>query len=311
MFSIKKIYLMSSIIFFVAMADLTNGQQKLIDVSVGDKRIAIGIPSDFINVDNNSSPMIWRIAEIMTTSGKELLAVMVEKDTANTSQKNNTLKKYLLVQVAKEAKDTIYSENEFSQFKTQFKKTQNDFYMMDKDKKNKLLKQAEKNLANLTTDRLLEQDTIPLGIFHETNNSISPLIIIQQVIEVEGKKELYFTAVAPTVLFLKGKIIFLYVCNEYHSEVDSEWVKTTSQEWITSIFESNEEKIETKPKLSPKNNEQKEEINKIYFKNGKVLIYDKTWKDGNTVFVVVKGKNFAVGYNEDEIDMRKSFKVEK
>jgi hypothetical protein len=153
----------------------------------------------------------------------------------------------------------------------------------------------------------MEQDTIPLGIFDETNNSISSLVIVQQVGEVDGKKEVYITAVAPNILVIKGKMIYLYVFNEYHSEVDSEWVKSISKEWITAVIESNKEKTDTKSKLSQKNNEQEKETNRIYFKNGKVLVYEKAWKDGDTIFVIVKDKKFAVGYNKDEIDLGKSF----
>jgi hypothetical protein len=311
MFLIKKFYLISFLIFFIAFANLSYGQQKLIDVFVGNTKIAINLPSDFINVDSNSSPMIWKIAEIMTTSEKELLAVIVEKDTAISYQKNNPLKKYLLVQVSKQIKDTIYSDKEFSEFKNQFRQNQNDLYVMNKDKMDNFIKQKSKDIDKLSTTKILEQDTIPLGIFHETNNSMSTLMILQQVLDLDGKKDLYLTAVAPTFLLIKGKMIYLYVCNEYHSEVDSEWVKSMSKKWITSVIESNQEKKDSELKLSLKNNEQKAEINKIYLKNGKVLIYDKTWRDGNTVFVVVKGKKFAVGYNKDEIDLEKSFNSEK
>lgn len=45
----------------------------------------------------------------------------------------------------------------------------------------------------------------------------------------------------------------------------------------------------------------------VYFKNGKELLCDKAWKEGVTVFLVIHGKMYAVGYKEEEIDMKKSF----
>jgi serine protease Do len=45
----------------------------------------------------------------------------------------------------------------------------------------------------------------------------------------------------------------------------------------------------------------------VYFKNGKKLLCDRAWKEGKTVFLVVHGKRYAVGYGEGEIDMEKSF----
>jgi len=45
----------------------------------------------------------------------------------------------------------------------------------------------------------------------------------------------------------------------------------------------------------------------VYFKNGKKLLCDRAWKDGSTIFLVIHGKKVAVGYDEREIDMERSF----
>jgi S1-C subfamily serine protease len=45
----------------------------------------------------------------------------------------------------------------------------------------------------------------------------------------------------------------------------------------------------------------------VYFKNGKKLLCDRAWKEGKTIFLVIHGKRYAVGYDEGEIDMAKSF----
>jgi hypothetical protein len=45
----------------------------------------------------------------------------------------------------------------------------------------------------------------------------------------------------------------------------------------------------------------------VYFKNGREVLCDTAWKEGRTVFLVIHGKGYAVGYKEEEIDMKKSF----
>jgi hypothetical protein len=45
----------------------------------------------------------------------------------------------------------------------------------------------------------------------------------------------------------------------------------------------------------------------VYFKNGRQVLCDTAWKEGLTVFLVIHGKGYAVGYKEEEIDMKKSF----
>ena len=45
----------------------------------------------------------------------------------------------------------------------------------------------------------------------------------------------------------------------------------------------------------------------VYFKNGKRLVCERAWKDGNKVYLLVHKKKIAVGYDETEIDMERSF----
>jgi hypothetical protein len=47
----------------------------------------------------------------------------------------------------------------------------------------------------------------------------------------------------------------------------------------------------------------------VYFKNGKTLLCDRAWKRGETVFLVIHGKDFAVGYDESQIQMKRSFNL--
>jgi hypothetical protein len=45
----------------------------------------------------------------------------------------------------------------------------------------------------------------------------------------------------------------------------------------------------------------------VYFKSGREVLCDAAWKEGRTLFLVMHGKGYAVGYDENDIDMRKSF----
>jgi hypothetical protein len=45
----------------------------------------------------------------------------------------------------------------------------------------------------------------------------------------------------------------------------------------------------------------------VYFKNGREVLCDMAWKEGGTVFLVIHGKGYAISYQEEEIEMKKSF----
>jgi hypothetical protein len=47
----------------------------------------------------------------------------------------------------------------------------------------------------------------------------------------------------------------------------------------------------------------------VYFKNGKTLLCDRAWRRDETVFLVIHGKSFAVGYPESQIEMNRSFRL--
>lgn len=47
----------------------------------------------------------------------------------------------------------------------------------------------------------------------------------------------------------------------------------------------------------------------VYFKNGKRLVCERAWKDGNKVYLLVYEKEIAVSYDETEIDMERSFNL--
>ncbi|MFC1823866.1 S1C family serine protease [Thermodesulfobacteriota bacterium] len=47
----------------------------------------------------------------------------------------------------------------------------------------------------------------------------------------------------------------------------------------------------------------------VFFKSGKRLLCDRAWKNGETIFLNIHGKQFAIAYDEKEIDMKRSFKL--
>ena len=44
----------------------------------------------------------------------------------------------------------------------------------------------------------------------------------------------------------------------------------------------------------------------VYFRSGKAIPCDLVWKDGETLFLVARGKHFAIGYDLNLIDMKRS-----
>jgi hypothetical protein len=332
--SIKTYYL---IIFYAILCfgirGYAYGEERKINVFVGGTKIAIDVPPDFVEVPRSASPELWKIAESWTSDTKELLALIVEKNVINSSTKKSTaLPKYLLVQAPRQSKNVKLTDDDFGQFKKDFKQTHKTTEKREeepekKPKKKSLIKkekeEAEESvelpknpLAEFEDPNRLESGSFPLGVFQETDYSISNVVLIKQIKGGHGQKAAYFTTVATNVMFLKGKLFFLYVLKDYQSQSDSEWVEIMSEHWVNTTIGINQVKKVAKPKpiLKIEKKSVKKEMPQkqgghitIFFKNGKSMVCDKVWREGGSVFIIGKGKKYAVSYAEGEIDIEKSF----
>ena len=76
---------------------------------------------------------------------------------------------------------------------------------------------------------------------------------------------------------------------------------------VTEILVTRDRKREGESDGSPLQTKSASRPGTVYFKNGKEVLCDAAWKEAGTVFLVIHGKGYAVGYKEAEIDMKKSF----
>jgi len=327
---IKTFYLIISfIILCLGITGSAHGDGASIHVLIGGTKIAIEVPPGFVEVKPKTSPALWKIGKSWTSQTKELLALLVEKEAGDSSVKRSpALKQYLLVQVPRQFKNVNLSDSDFTQVKKDFKQNEIPSGTAGKDEEEAIdeedeaesesIKPPKDPLSEFTSSIQLEPNSFPLGVFHETGSSIGSVDILKQIIVKEGEKAVYLTAVATNILFLKGKLFYMYVLKEYHSQSDSEWVEIMSEHWVNTTNEMNRDKKKpgpkpslTKGKKGPKKDLSQKQVGdkKIYFRNGRSLNYEKVWREGTTIFVIVKGKDIAVGYSESEIDMEKSFKA--
>jgi len=76
---------------------------------------------------------------------------------------------------------------------------------------------------------------------------------------------------------------------------------------VTEILVTRDQKREAEGVTSPLRTRSASRPGTVYFKNGREVLCDAAWKESGTVFLVIHGKGYAVGYKEEEIDLKKSF----
>lgn len=298
----------------IGITGFSYGEEKSIYVNVGKTKIAINVPPDFAEVKPHISPELWDVAKSWTPDTKELLAMMVEKGVIGSSILPKT---YLLVQAPKQNQASILSDDDFDRLKKELKTTEKSSEE-NNGKEDEAVKDPEKTQPGFISSKRLQPGSFSLGFFHETLNSIGTADIIRQIVKVEGEKRPHFTVVATTILFLKGQLFYMYVFKEYNSEPDSDWVEIMSEHWVNTTITINHYNKTAMPKpiMIPKKTTKSYKTDPspkqagdvtLYFKNGRSLVCEKVWREGNQVFVIGKGKKYAVSYSESEIDLKKTF----
>ena len=76
---------------------------------------------------------------------------------------------------------------------------------------------------------------------------------------------------------------------------------------VTEILVAQDQEPGREAAASPLRTRSSSRPGTVYFRNGREVLCDAAWKEGRTVFLVIHGKGYAVGYKEEEIDMRRSF----
>jgi len=76
---------------------------------------------------------------------------------------------------------------------------------------------------------------------------------------------------------------------------------------VTEILVTRDQKPGEKDGGSPSRTWSASRPGTVHFKDGREVLCDTAWKEGRTVFLVIHGKGYAVGYKVEEIDLKKSF----
>ena len=76
---------------------------------------------------------------------------------------------------------------------------------------------------------------------------------------------------------------------------------------VTEILITGDQKPGGEGAASPLRTKSASHPGTVYFKNGREVLCDAAWKEGLTIFLAIHGKGYAVGYKEEEIDMKRSF----
>jgi hypothetical protein len=78
-----------------------------------------------------------------------------------------------------------------------------------------------------------------LGVFHETEFSVSTLLVTRVSASSSGLTLERVMAQASSAILLKGKVILFTAYSEVHAGSDYEWLRATSRSWVQDAIAAN------------------------------------------------------------------------
>jgi hypothetical protein len=165
-----------------------------------------------------------------------LVAVFVDEQDQSAVEQGTppSFRRYFMVQVmrAKEA-DTL-DKNAFADVKSQVAGIDSAaLSRISKELQKGIDIAAEKVGTEAGVDLALEiGKPRQLGVFHETDLSVSTMLVTRAAASTGIQKLERLMALAGSTVLLRGKVVFFAAYSEVNGDSDYKWLRTVSQDWV-------------------------------------------------------------------------------
>lgn len=153
-----------------------------------------------------------------------------------------SFKRYFMAQVLRGKEADTLTGAAFSEVKTQLTGLdQATFEQVAPDLRGHLGSAAMKVGAEAGMSDLALDIGIPrqLGVFYETNSSVSTLLVTRVSASTSGRTLERVVAQATSTVLLRGKVVLFAAYSEVNSGSDYEWLRTVSRSWVEAAIAAN------------------------------------------------------------------------
>lgn len=211
-----------------------------VEISVGATKLAIPAPSGFAPISSDMKPYATVAARFIPPSNEQFALFLPIDDAAAAAKGEIPISsRRCYVQTAKELIQPFVSSGDFAELK-RIIKAQNDQILKKAEAEIPgLLKKVSSGLASdynvdfgLTMSQML-----PLPPHYETERGLAYSMIVKyNVADENGKPSVFEGAVTATFVFVRGKVLFLYVNAE---KAGLEWSRVESKKWADMVIADN------------------------------------------------------------------------
>jgi len=217
--------------------------QTSLETRVGGSSLLLPIPDGFIE-PSKSVPILRKNAEAITAPPMRLVAVFVDDEDRRAVEKGTppSFRRYFLVQVLRAKEPDTLSETAFSDVKSQVAGPDRSGPVKVSDELRKHIESAGSKVgaeAGIGDLALKIGEPHQLGVFHETDSSVSTLMVTRVSASTATQVIERVVAQATSTILLRGKVVFFAAYSEVRGSTDYEWLRKVSQAWVDSALLAN------------------------------------------------------------------------
>jgi len=152
--------------------------------------------------------------------------------------------RWYMASVSRELENVRATLREFQEFKEEYRGQQVQLITQLEPRLRDFNKRVSTNMsADFDTSITANiGEPVPLGIVSEDSRSISSALLMQVSVSEDGQTRANTVVGVTSVVFVKGKLLFLYTYSTLQSPKDLEWAKQAAQEWVAQVTGANRPK---------------------------------------------------------------------
>lgn len=205
--------------------------------------IQLPIPQGYVE-PGEVAPVLRKNAESLTAPAMRLLAVFVADADVQAVKAGVTpaFRRYFMVQVLRAGESAVLSKEAFADVKQQVAGLDRATADQAVEGVREHMDAAAKNIgtdAGLVDLKLTLGVPRQLGVFHETDASVSTLLVTRAAASNGNRNLVKDMALATSTVLLRGKVIFFAAYSQADTGEDYQWLRSVSQAWIESAIAAN------------------------------------------------------------------------
>ena len=207
-----------------------------VELDIGGTTIRVPTPAGLAHLTSDIQPM-YDVSIDMTTPQNERLVTFVDEAIIPEALSGEmpTFERYINVEIMRDLKSTRVTAADFAEFKkmahAQLEQT---IRSMEQKMPGMMENMSERVGDTLDMDVAFSlNNVVPLPIHQESERTIASSSIVKYDMAATGSASDHIVTSTSTFVFLKGRIIFVYV---YGGPKDLTWTRDQAERWIDEVI---------------------------------------------------------------------------